>query len=392
MEKGSGNKDFFHRHLAGTVAGVVGRGLREGVFPGAVAAIGHGVPGRRRLFIRAYGQAALVPSPRPLGEETFFDLASLTKPLVTSLAVLCLIERGLLSLDMPLPRLVEDTVPEEKKTITLARLLGHSSGLPAHRPYFEALRSVPAPERGARLVELILREPLEYRPGSMTVYSDLGFMLLGRIVELKGGMGLATLAHRWLFEPLGLGEHLFFRPLHDLARETAGPAGFAATENCGWRGRILCGEVHDDNAFVLGGVAGHAGLFGDAGGVLALTLALLDQWQGRATHPGYANRDLARLLGRQDIASTSWGLGFDTPSEGYSSGGRLLSRHSVGHLGFTGTSFWIDPEKETVVVLLTNRVHPDRHREGMRAFRPLFHDAVLAAIAQADPMGEGMVE
>ena len=152
---------------------------------------------------------------------------------------------------------------------------------------------------------------------------------------------------------------------------------FAPTENCAWRGRILCAEVHDDNAYVMGGVAGHAGLFGDIHSVLRLSTFILDMWLGDAVHPNINNEDLRRCMERQNIGASTWGLGFDTPSEKGSSGGRFLSAVSAGHLGFTGTSFWIDKEKQLVMVLLTNRVHPRRDNEGIKDFRPLFHDTVV---------------
>jgi CubicO group peptidase (beta-lactamase class C family) len=152
---------------------------------------------------------------------------------------------------------------------------------------------------------------------------------------------------------------------------------YAFMEECPFRQRMLRGEVSDENAHALGGVAGHAGLFGTMEGVLLFAVHLLDQWQGREEHPGYRSRDLRKFLKKQKIPGSTWALGFDTPSPTGSSGGKYLSPVSVGHLGFTGTSFWIDPVRELVMVLLSNRVHPSRENERIKKFRPLLHDAVI---------------
>lgn len=368
--------DRFVAQHAKNLRNLLAEAVREGVFPGAAAAVAWGPPdGRQKLEVIA-GTTAGSGSP-PVFARTCFDLASLTKPLATALAVLCLLKEGKVGLGFPLPSLLPGTVPTDKEEITLRHLLGHASGLPAYRPYFKTLVKMAPEKRSANLRQAILAEPLLYPPGRGSLYSDLDYMLLGMIIEEASGQRLDRVVASKVFAPLGLEEELFFQPL---------PAGhpersFAATEDCPWRGRVLSGEVHDDNAYALGGVAGHAGLFGTAAGVLALALHLLDMRQKRAVHPGFRREDLQTFLtSRSSAPSASWVLGFDTPSPVGSSAGRYFSASSFGHLGFTGTSFWVDPEKELVVVLLTNRVHPSRADDRIKVFRPRFHDMVMETL------------
>jgi len=250
-------------------------------------------------------------------------------------------------------------------------LLSHSSGLPAWRPYYKKLCTEPIEKRKKLLLQWILQEPLEYEPESQSLYSDLGFMLLGMLVEKGSAISLDDYVVQNIYKPLKLDEELFFNRVPLMKNRQ-----YAATECCCWRDKILAGEVHDDNAWVTGGVGGHAGLFGTVGGVFRLTELLFDQWQGRVSHPAYFNDDLRECLKRNSKKST-WGLGFDTPNEQGASCGKYFSKRSVGHLGFTGTSFWIDPEKDLVVVLLTNRVHPNRNNTLIRQFRPDFHDRII---------------
>ena len=355
------------------------KALSQDVFPGAVFGLACGPPAARQTTVKAYGRlwASGVHGSenQAMHEEVVFDLASLTKPLATVLATLCLKQRGLLRLNDPLPDLLNQPIPADKRAITLAQLLRHSSGLPAHRPYFESLRELSVDKRRDALLTMLLAEPLESAPGSKVVYSDLGFILLGRIIEEISNEPLDEFVASWLYAPLGLQEKIAFNPPGSPV--FGAKSMFAPTEECPWRGKVLQGEVHDDNAHALGGVAGHAGLFGTAGAVLTLVRFLLDLQQGRASHPHLAAADLQEAVRRTNTqADSTWGLGFDTPAASQSSAGHLLSRQSFGHLGFTGTSFWCDPERDLSVVLLTNRVHPCRDNTLIRDFRPRFHDAV----------------
>ena len=367
------------QQLPEEVFALLRQGVNEGVFPGAAAAIAQGLAAERKEWLGCWGSAALLPEPAPLTLATCFDLASLTKPLATTLAILALVEAGTIGLEEPLADLLQRTVPEDKEKIRLAQLLSHSSGLAAHRPYYRQVKEIAPAARREAMERAILAEPLEAEPGSKAIYSDLGFMLLGWIVEAQSGTPLDSFVRERIYRPLGLAEALFFRPLAVAGgREEC----FAATEQCPWRGRVLRGEVSDDNTHILGGVAGQAGLFGHVAAVLRLVCTLLDCWQGRATHPAFSRATLSAFLVKEgSVAASTWALGFDTPSPVGSSAGRFFSPQSVGHLGFTGTSFWLDPTRDLAVVLLSNRVHPSRENSGIKAFRPRFHDTVSAALS-----------
>ena len=352
------------------------KGVEEGVFPCAASGIFYRQNGERKEIINFVGNAALFPVKRELKKNDFFDLASLTKPLATTLAVLCLVKMKKISLDEKISSIFNKKVKEEKKGINIRQLLSHSAGFPAHRDYFTLLRDVPDKEKSDKILTLLLNEKIEYEPGSQSVYSDLGFMLLGKIIEKRGGCSLAEFVEKKVLKPIHLQNKIFYNPLHSENKKK----GFVATEKCTWRNKVLTGEVHDDNCYAMGGIAGHSGLFGNIEGVTDYTCFILDMWKNRVNHPNIANKDLKKFLTRQPIPGSCWALGFDTPAVKESSSGKHFTSASVGHLGFTGTSFWIDPIKEIVVVLLTNRVHPDRANIQIRKFRPLFHDYVMEKI------------
>jgi len=209
--------------------------------------------------------------------------------------------------------------------------------------------------------------------GSHVVYSDIGFMILEWLVEEICGKRFDRFVSATLYEPLGLG-NLFFIDT-EAGRK---PGVFAATEQCPWRQQLQSGQVHDENAYAAGGVQGHAGLFGAALDVHRLLSHLLSSYHGQPSTPLF-QPDMVQLFFRP-LAGSDKALGFDTPSLSGSSSGRFFSRNSVGHLGFTGTSFWMDLDRSIIVVLLTNRVHPTRDNEEIKAFRPLLHDAVMLSL------------
>jgi serine-type D-Ala-D-Ala carboxypeptidase len=346
------------------------KGLAQRVFPGAVL-----LAGREGmiLFERAYGQADLF-SRLPMTVDTCFDLASLTKPLATAAAAMLLVQTGRLDLDQPCgqyDRVLEGT---DKAGLTPRQLLTHCSGLPAHRPYFMRLHRLSRAERDNQFLRWLIAEPLLWKPGERVEYSDLGFLLLQRLIEAITLMRLDRFLHHNLYRPLGI-ERLFF-PVTAVHPEKV---AFAATELCPLRGRLLCGEVHDDNAHAIGGVGGHAGLFGTAGAVHALLRVLLECAQGDGAGNFFDTTVVRQFFARKK--GTNWALGFDTPSADCSSAGHFLGRDSVGHLGFTGTSFWMERTRAIIVILLTNRVHPSRYNVNIRAFRPLLHDAVVSALS-----------
>lgn len=355
--------------------------------PGAVLAVSRG---DRTVYRKAFGYAELGPACRKMQAETIFDVASLTKPVATATALMILAGRERLALDRP----VGDILPEygrgEKPAVTLRHLLANCSGLPAWKPYFLSVFGeseipaggfAPSPRWRRYCLARAAEEPLACAPGQVETYSDIGYMVLGSCVERISGEPLDRFCRREIFDPLQM-ENTFFIDLANRSRSTVGlpPERFAATEDCPRRGRLLVGEVHDENAFVMGGVAGHAGLFSTAEDlcVLARTLLLCAR-DGHPLVPGRIVREfwtLARI-----VPDGTWALGWDTPTPGRSSSGRTFSAQAVGHTGFTGTSLWIDPDRDFAVVLLTNRVHPSRAKEeGIRRLRPDVHDRVTEAV------------
>ncbi len=342
------------------------KALTEGVFPGAVLLV-QNEKGQR--WQAAFGLADSTTG-EAVQHDTHFDLASLTKPLCTTLSALHLIQSGRLSLDDRLGEVATVFHKSDKAGIRIRQLLSHQSGLPAWRPYFETLRQQPQAARYDSLQRLLVREPLAYPSGSRSLYSDLDFLVLQILVEELSGQRLDQLAARELYRPLGIHDIFFTDP------QAPPPARrYAATEKCPWRQRVLKGQVHDDNAFVLGGVAGHAGLFGTAAAVADLLAALLAVFK-HADHAHVLDAPLLRLFFQRQPPG-DWALGFDTPASSGSSSGHHFSVNSVGHLGFTGTSFWMDLERAVFVVLLTNRIHPSRANAGIRSFRPLIHDRIM---------------
>lgn len=349
--------------------------MEKKIFPGAAMGIAVGTKERRKIYLQAFGYTSY-GNEKKVDEKTIYDLASLTKPLATTVSFLCLLKEEKIRLSDRLETFFPGNVPAEKREMTMASLLCHSSGFPAHRPYFRELLG--AEDRHKALFSLLMGEALVYETGSRSLYSDLGFMLLGLIIEKISGLTLDVFFRKKISEPLGISEKIFYEKYPPEKKENLD--NYAFMEDCPLRRRLLRAEVSDENAWALGGVAGHAGLFGSTEGVLHYLIHLLDQWKGREEHPGYRSSDLRTILQKQNIPGSTWALGFDTPSPTGSSGGNYLSSNSIGHLGFTGTSFWIDPTRDLVMVLLSNRVHPHRENEGIKRFRPLFHDAVLESL------------
>jgi CubicO group peptidase (beta-lactamase class C family) len=310
-------------------------------------------------------------------ENTFYDLASLTKPLATTLSIMKLVGEGRISLENTMEDIF-GIIPKDKEKITVMDLLSHSSGMSAYKPYFHDLQKIEGKEkRKQQLFKLIINEKLLYETGQKSLYSDLGFMMLGFIIEEISGESIDRFVEEKIFKPFSIEKDIFFRPINGENSANS----FAPTENCPWRKRILTGEVSDENCYILGGVSGHAGLFGNVDGVLKICTFLLDAWKNKEKHPALSTDHLPFFFKRRgEIKGSTWALGFDTPNKEGSSAGQHFSEKSVGHLGFTGTSFWIDPERQLVVVLLSNRVHPSRENNKIKNFRPVFHDTVIECL------------
>jgi CubicO group peptidase (beta-lactamase class C family) len=343
--------------------------IAEGIFPGGVLLVAYGSDA---VFQAAYGQANLFTGEK-ITDHTIFDLASLTKPLATTLAVMNLVQSGHLSLDQTLGMLLPGFEDSDKGRVRIEALLRHTAGYPAYRPYYKLLMRLPPDRRKERLRELLLNEPLEVRVERKAVYSDLGFMVLGAVIEAVTGEDLARFVTEAIYQPMGL-KSLRFAPTAE-----GPPQGrFAATELCPLRHTLLMGVVHDENAYAMGGIQGHAGLFGHANDILTLLLALRNAHLGRSDSAMFSTDQVRCFLGRP--MGEDRPMGFDVPSAIGSSAGRFFTPNSVGHLGFTGTSFWMDLTQEVIVILLTNRIHPHRFSTGIRNFRPRLHDEIMLGL------------
>lgn len=368
------------RQIASLLKQLLERGVTDGVFPGAVVGVFKRLTSGNIKICSYAGLTGYGKIEHCVDQNTVFDLASLTKPLVTTLSLLTLIGEHKTTWDTTLGDHLGARIPADKKDIPLRYLVSHCSGMAPYRPFFKSFRPYFSQKGRERLLRLVAHEPLLYPPGQDFCYSDLGFILLGEVVEECSSSSLDNFFRQRLSSPLGLERDLFFQT-NPLRPEES--CRFAVTERCPWRERVLWGEVHDEHCYLMGGVSGHAGLFGTIRGVLGLCMAILSHWCGQSRELPFAPVLLQEALNRAG-EETSWCLGFDSPTPGKSSGGRYLSPASVGHLGYTGTSFWIDPEKELIIVLLTNRIHPSRENEKIKRFRPWFHDRVITVLQECE--------
>jgi len=343
------------------------KGVKDKVFPGGVLLVSKN---DSIIFFEAYGYANIF-SKRIMTKNTIFDLASLTKSLATTLAVMKLIQQGQLDLEQNLGTLLPEIRDKDKKQITIRNLLCHNSGMPDYRPYYIELLKIPYNFRKKALRDFLINEPLVYPIGKNVLYSDLGFMILGWIIEKVSGRSFDSLVVQDIYRPLRL-ENLFFVNLNSKRYMDC----FAATEFCLWRKILIDGSVHDDNAYVVGGIDGHAGLFGTAMDMKVLLSSLLFAFHGHSYN--FKKELINKFFERQKDSDRA--LGFDMPSLSDSSCGSQFSKNSVGHLGFTGTSFWMDLDRSIIVILLTNRVHPSRDNNKIKRFRPILHDTVMDII------------
>jgi CubicO group peptidase (beta-lactamase class C family) len=303
----------------------------------------------------------------PVTASTVYDLASITKVIATTSMAMLLHQGGALSLDEPLTQLLPGFAQGEpagspRREVTLRMLLAHASGLPGYVRFFEG------PGGREELLDACLKLPLETSPGSHAEYSDPGFILLGRALEIISGEDLESFCTREVFAPLAM-TSTCFRPPADW-RSFIPPT----EEDTTFRHRVIQGEVQDENCFILGGVGGHAGLFSNALDPLLYAGSLM----GKQQH--FAAATIQLFTSRAGLPpESSRALGWDTPSQP-SSSGRFFSRHSAGHLGYAGTSLWIDFERQLAVVLLTNRTWAHRNSQAIRTVRPAFHDAVVESL------------
>jgi beta-glucosidase-like glycosyl hydrolase/CubicO group peptidase (beta-lactamase class C family) len=349
------------------------RAVADGAFPGGVLAVGL----RGQLAVHPFGKLTRGANAAAVTLDTIYDMASLTKPVVTTTAVMMLVEQNRLDLDAPVARYLPewaaaakyDPDPNWRSRVTIRMLLLHDSGLPGIREYFKTTKGHDA------ILARAMAEPLVHEPEARVEYSDPGFMLLGAIIERLTGETLDTFAKQNIFAPLGMKESMFSPPPSLRAR-------IAPTEDdTTYRNRLIEGEVHDENSWAMGGVAGHAGLFSTAGDMAAFAQMTLDG--GIYGHHRLVTRaTIQEFTTRHTLGDSARALGWDVPVQP-SSSGHYFSRASYGHTGFTGTSLWIDPERGLFVILLTNRVNPTRANEEIRKLRPALHDTIMESLSLA---------
>jgi len=351
---------------------VIEKAIADKAFPGATLAVGY----RGNVSVHAFGKLSYDAKAAATNPTTVYDIASLTKVVATTTLVAKLAEGDFavpLDLDAKVERYLPEWAgrpqPEWRHKVTVRHLLTHTSGLPAFKEYWRTSKGK------ADTLARIFAEPLEYEPGTKEIYSDLGIILMAEIIERLTGRTLDDLAKTFVFSPLGMKDTMYRPP-----KKVWPPIAPTEIDN-NLRHRLVQGEVHDENAFAIGGVSGHAGVFSTAPDLAAFCQMLLNG--GVYAHQRILRRaTIALFTAPQQLSGGTRTLGWAVPTEGGSSG-HYFSAHSFGHTGFTGTSIWIDPDRQLFVVLLTNRVHPTRENTKIQQVRPALHDAVMQALGFA---------
>lgn len=353
---------------------ILEQGVVDRVFPGAAVAVTFA---GKLVALKAVGRFTYDPASPPVLPTTMYDLASVTKVLATTTMAMILYQRGELDLEIPVAAVVSEFVSDDSRRpqVTIRHLLAHSSGLPAYEKLF--LRAHTRNE----LLATAYRVPLTADPGTRAEYSDIGFIILGEALARIADTALDEFCRKEIFGPLGM-VHTTFNPPASLRSEIPPTA-----DDRTFRKRIVQGEVNDENASVLGGVAGHAGIFSTATDVATFAHAMLNGGNPilrPATVALFTRRDqtvprtfLSAKAEGESVGSRA--LGWDTPSSP-SQSGEYFCQASFGHLGYTGTSLWIDPERQISVTLLTNRTWPDSRNQSIKQLRPRFHDAIVEAL------------
>jgi CubicO group peptidase (beta-lactamase class C family) len=343
---------------------VLRSGIAQRAFPGAAVAIARQ---GKLIAHKGLGHFTYEAASPGVTAEIVYDLASVTKVIATTAACMMLYDRSLFKLDQPLAELLPEFAAQQdaarRRQVTLRMLLAHSSGLPAYVKLFQTAGNKDA------LLKQALQVPLTADPDTRAEYSDVGFILLGQALEKLSDEALDQFCQREVFTKLNLSQTTFNPPAEQ--KHLIPPTEDDRT----FRHRLVQGEVNDENASVMGGVAGHAGCFST---VLDVSIFAHCMLQGGS--PLVKKETLEIFTRRQDSPpGSSRALGWDTPSQP-SQSGKYFSSRSYGHLGYTGTSLWIDPDRQLSVTLLTNRTWPDRGSQSIKQFRPAFHDAVIEAL------------
>jgi len=370
------------RRKLGRIDRAVDKAIERGELPGVVILASWG---EHLRYEGVFGACCLSPESHEARLGTLYDLASLTKVMATTSAVMLLVADQKIRLDQAVAEIIPAFAEREKSEITVRHLLTHSSGLRPWRAYFSDLQErerrtgevlLGRPASREAVVNRILRSAPVHDAGEAAVYGDLDFITLGALVEEVAGERLDVFCERRIYGPLGLTDTHF----NPVPFEGA-CAGYAATEQCDWREKVVWGEVHDGNAWAMGGVAGHAGLFSTAADVMRFAGEMIAADRGESH---IFSREIAQeFFRRQSLPEGSdWALGWDTPTRGQSTSGQHFSERSIGHTGFTGTSLWIDLERGAAVVMLANRIHLLANRSRF-SLRPLVHDLIWEAFLAA---------
>jgi serine-type D-Ala-D-Ala carboxypeptidase len=348
--------------------------LEDAIAAGAFPGCAYGVLANGTIVLQdARGRFIYEESSPRVTSATIFDLASVSKVMATTAAAMLLYQRGQLDLNAKLGDLLPEFVSGRRaddlaRNVTVRHLLAHSSGLPAYVEFFKTARTP------AELLVACERLPLEDKPGARGLYSDPGFILLGKALESIMREPIDAFAQREVFKLLGMESTRFNPPLE--MRDSIPPT----EEDTTFRHRRIQGEVQDENAWILGGVAGHAGLFSNVPDVLRFASSIVDAAAGNRAKCNLFEKATVEVFGKlEGPADSTRALGWDTPSE-KSASGVYFSPHSIGHLGYSGCSLWIDLDARIAVALLTNRTWPDRESQLIRQVRPAFHDAVRMAL------------
>ncbi|MES2179578.1 MAG: serine hydrolase domain-containing protein [Gemmatimonadota bacterium] len=352
------------RALRDTLRAILDAAVKDSAFPGGIAVVGNHAGA---LVTVAAGHLDWKKSPKPT-VNTLWDLASLTKVIGMTSAVMQLVEQHKIDLDAPVQKYLTEWTGPNKEKVTVRHLITHQSGLPAFKTYYKQNASPDS------TLKLMISTPLDTLPGVKMVYSDIGAILLGKIVERVSGETLDGYLSKHVFKPLGMTDTRYKPPKSLLPR-------IAPTEVDPWRGRHLVGEVHDENAFALGQVSGHAGLFSTAHDLDRLARAYLN---GGAIGGGRLAKaeTIKQFTTVWDSTFSSRALGWDTPSAN-SSAGHFIMRPGFGHTGFTGTSFWVAPQHDLYIILLTNRVNPTREHSKIGPARVAVADAAMRILKPA---------
>jgi CubicO group peptidase (beta-lactamase class C family) len=342
---------------------LISAAIKDSAFPGAVVLIGND---KEIIYKKGYGNFTYDSTSTKVIDKTIYDIASLTKVIATTTAVMICVDKNLLMPDNPVSKYIPEFAQNDKEKITIKNLLLHNSGLPSWKKYYTSNLSA------EEIINDIYNLKPEYQPGTKTLYSDLGFIVLGKLIEKVSGRTLDQFCYEEIFTPLEM-QNTFFNP-DDSLKYLIAPTEF---DNY-WRMKQIQGEVHDETASLLNGVAGHAGLFSSAEDIAKLLQMILNKgfYNGRQL----IKSETIETFTKRYSDESSRALGWDTKSKTGSSAGNYFDESSFGHLGFTGTSVWIDPKRNLFVVFLTNRVYPSRENKKIFSIRPKLHDAVIKAI------------